>query len=378
MKEDFFDRKRSWSIYKDFILGCYLKPYISKVRLLRKPIAIIDCCAGPGKFRSDNIDGSPLIICKHLKEWREKYHTDIVGVFIEKSPLYYKELVENLKPYNAYAEPICGEFGNYINRIAQLSDKFTVFLYVDPFGVKDLIFDELVTIFNKVRNNNSVELLINFNCAGFLRWGLAVLNRTRELDKLRQELPADFWEGCEETCNIDDLNKVANGEYWKSIVEADIPFEEKEEQMIERYLAQFGCFNYVCNFPVKSKYKNVAKYHLIYGTRHKDGIVLMNDIMCRAREKFLQTEFRNGMLFDVRPPEEEKNYKEFEQIILNVVRKNQPIKRKEVKLLSMQEGIFCRYSDSDYNKAIKSLIKEKKLLKTKGKIDECSFYIKSN
>ena len=45
-----FKEKRPWSKYKDFILDYYLTPYIAKVKNLRRPILIIDCCAGPGKI----------------------------------------------------------------------------------------------------------------------------------------------------------------------------------------------------------------------------------------------------------------------------------------------------------------------------------------
>ena len=53
--EDFFLRKRSWSRYKDLILDYYLKPYLYKVASLRRPIALVDCFAGPGSFE----DGEP-------------------------------------------------------------------------------------------------------------------------------------------------------------------------------------------------------------------------------------------------------------------------------------------------------------------------------
>ena len=48
--QDFFKAKRPWSKYKDFILGYYLEPYIPKVATLKKPILIVDCFAGCGRF----------------------------------------------------------------------------------------------------------------------------------------------------------------------------------------------------------------------------------------------------------------------------------------------------------------------------------------
>ena len=37
---DFFERKREWSKYKDFILGYYLEPYIPKVNKLNADSAV--------------------------------------------------------------------------------------------------------------------------------------------------------------------------------------------------------------------------------------------------------------------------------------------------------------------------------------------------
>ena len=64
---DFFKRKRDWSKYKDLILDYYLGPYLQIVKQIRKPILVVDCFAGPGRF-DDGQSGSPLIIAKHLQK----------------------------------------------------------------------------------------------------------------------------------------------------------------------------------------------------------------------------------------------------------------------------------------------------------------------
>src|ERR1700683_3193361 len=81
---DFFEAKRPWSKYKDFILGYYLDPYIPKVATLKKPILIVDCFAGCGRF-GDGEPGSPLIIAPIIKKWRDK-GISVSGEFIEAVP----------------------------------------------------------------------------------------------------------------------------------------------------------------------------------------------------------------------------------------------------------------------------------------------------
>ena len=63
---DFFEKKKDWSLLKDQIIGNYLKPYIAKILSTRKPLVIVDCFAGKGKF-SDETFGSPLVIAEHIK-----------------------------------------------------------------------------------------------------------------------------------------------------------------------------------------------------------------------------------------------------------------------------------------------------------------------
>jgi hypothetical protein len=55
-------------------------------------------------------------------------------------------------------------------------------------------------------------------------------------------------------------------------------------------------FPMVCDFPVQKKYGQLPKYRLIYGTRHEDGMLLMNDTMYKARKQFLKQEFADGLL----------------------------------------------------------------------------------
>jgi hypothetical protein len=48
--DDFFKEKKPWSEVKDELLGCYFKPYVSKILHTYKPLVYVDCFAGKGKF----------------------------------------------------------------------------------------------------------------------------------------------------------------------------------------------------------------------------------------------------------------------------------------------------------------------------------------
>jgi three-Cys-motif partner protein len=306
MSDTFFKEKKPWSKYKDFILDYYLTPYIAKVKYLNRPILIIDCCTGPGKFE-DGTEGSPLIITRHIIESR-KNGIDIKGLFLEKKKQYFKILCDLIMPHSDYIKVHQTDFTGYLSKIAVMAQSHTVFLYVDPYGIKELPFDELAKIYDQINKSGaSVEVLMNFNSAGFVRCGLGALKM--EPTPADSELTDDFYD--EPITEIQgmtpqQMDEIAGGDYWRDIVvDSNLTFPGKEKKIGELYANQMNKYYPITvAYPIKAKYHHkVPKYRLIYGTRHPDGIFLMNDIMYDARERFLNSEFTDGMLFDTRPIE---------------------------------------------------------------------------
>ncbi len=359
MSEAFFKEKRPWSKYKDFILDCYLTPYIAKVKNLKRPILIIDCCAGPGNFE-DGTEGSPMIIAKHIVESLSN-GIEIKGLFLEKKKKYFKSLENLMQPYNAFIKVQQTDFTSYLAKIAEMAQSHTVFLYVDPYGITELIFDELSKIYEQINKSGaSVEVLMNFNSPGFVRCGLVALEMESAL--IDSELSDEFDD--ESLSDIQGLtpqqmDEIAGGDYWRVIVAAsNLSFSEKEQKIGELYANQMNKYYPITvDYPIKAKYHHKKpKYRLIYGTRHPDGIFLMNDIMYDARERFLKSEFADGKLFDTRPIEEQKDMIVFTKKLYEIVSNKEPIARKSVKLIAMKD-FFFRYKTGDYSKAIASLLK---------------------
>lgn len=359
MSDTFFKEKKPWSKYKDFILDYYLTPYIAKVKNIKRPILIIDCCAGPGKFE-DGTEGSPLIITKHIVESR-KNGIDIKGLFLEKKKQYFKILCDLIMPHSDYIKVHQTDFTGYLTKIAGMAKSHTVFLYVDPYGIKELPFEELAKIYEQINKSGaSVEVLMNFNSAGFVRCGLVALKMEAALADA--ELTEEFYD--EPITDIQgmtpqQMDEIAGGDYWKDVVlDSNLSFAEKEQKITTSYMGQMiKYYSMVCDFPIKERYHHkVPKYRLIYGTRHPDGILLMNDTMYKARERFLKSEFADDRLFDMRPLEEQKDTVNFTKKLYEIVRQNEPISRKDVRLIAMQD-FFCRYNFGDYSEAIKNLLK---------------------
>ncbi len=85
--ENFFDKKQPWSKIKDKVVSGYLEPYCAKLLFTGKPLKIVDCFAGKGKF-DDGQEGSPLMIARVirniLRNETSYKNKNIEACFIEK------------------------------------------------------------------------------------------------------------------------------------------------------------------------------------------------------------------------------------------------------------------------------------------------------
>ena len=349
---NFFKKKKSWSRYKDLILDYYLSPYLAKISHLKKPILIVDCFAGPGKFEDGEI-GSPLIISSHLNKYFEK-GVEVKGYFIEKNDDLFSKLESNIGN-NVFPTIVRkGSFQNYINELSEYAKTHTVFVYVDPIKPSQLSFEDLKSVYEQLeKSNQSIETLINFMSFGFLR---AI-------------------EGIKE-CIIDEKgvkaghsgtlkwNSIAGGNYWQEILFCDKPPMKKVEFLASGYTKELHrWFRYVLDYPVREKYEDtLPKYHLIFGSRHPDAVELINRAMVKARREFVGSRFVKGMLFDNRPPKEVVNEDEIKDFLLSVLNN---IKKSTWKMLRVNTTLAypCMYTDSEFDRNIKKLI-QKKIIKS--------------
>lgn len=71
-QRNYFAGKHPWSLTKDDLLSCYLRPYFQKVySYSHDGIVYVDAFAGEGKF-GDGQDGSPLIALSKLQSIARK------------------------------------------------------------------------------------------------------------------------------------------------------------------------------------------------------------------------------------------------------------------------------------------------------------------
>lgn len=296
--DDFFVEKKAWSVVKDELLGCYFKPYVSKILHTYKPLVYVDCFAGKGKFDDGN-QGSPLIALDVISQCQA--NTTATGTSIEATFIdlnYAADLQENLKDY-PWVKIVSGKYEDNIRSILKNKSGCNVFLYIDPYGIKALqctLFDD----FAKGRFN-SIELLINMNSFGFIREACHAMGTTFDdkeiFDDLVEYEPTKMDASDK---SIKELNEIAGGDYWQPIIASYKKHEingcDAESQFAEQYCMRLmQSYTYVLNMPLRIKRNQRPKYRLIYATNHRDGCLLMVDNIC-SRWQALQEIQSGGQL----------------------------------------------------------------------------------
>jgi three-Cys-motif partner protein len=347
---NFFGRKKQWSKYKDLILDYYLRPYLRKVARLSKPILLVDCFAGAGRFEQGGDEGSPLILARHAVECVDR-GMSVRVLLIEKARELFDRLTRNVEP-REFIELRFGDFHEYLEEIAAMARSHTVFLYLDPIAPGDLYFEDLAHTYERLRVGQSVETLCNFLSPHFLRRATGLVGRAKAQEGL------DRTHGEVQACDA-----IAGGTYWQPIVmNVRVGFAEKVECIAKEYADRLHeWFKYVLWYPIREKYSHrVPKYHLVFGTRHPDAVDLMNRAMVKARREFVGSESVAGMLFPNQPADEVVNPRDVERLVLETARE---AGRTSWRLLRVSATIRKpgKYTDSELDQAIKRAIKSTSL-----------------
>lgn len=317
-----------------------------KVATIGKPIVVVDCFAGPGKFDDGEL-GSPLIISEKLLPLHER-DIKVLGFFVESDEVLYHRLQENVKNVQIPIKTRKGSFRDFIPEIANLAKSHTIFVYLDPIKPTDLLFDDLKSVYDHLGLGQSVETLINFMSRGFLRAtlglkGQGVMQKTHK--------SAIRW------------SKIAGGDYWHEIVtDETISAGEKTDELAKGYSDQLHkWFKWVLTYPVREKYEHeFPKYHLIFGSRYHQAVDIMNRAMVKARREFVGAHFIDGMLFDNQPEEEVVDPEEIKNVIIET---SQKIGKAHWEILRAHATVDnpCMYTESEFDKAIKVAIKKGEL-----------------
>ena len=369
MKRKFFKGKRPWSKIKDQILCQYMPPYLAKVAKLNRPIILIDAFAGPGKFE-DGSAGSPLIICQAAEKCvRDNY----LAIFVNRERKHHDQLSYVLSRFIEQKKviPIHGAADALLAKVQDVLTDHTVFLYLDPFGLKGCEFS-IIEPFRQRDRAYSTEIVVNLSMPTIHR--LAARNAVAEgrSDDPRIRV---FHER---------LTKVLGGDYWKDILwDNSKGPETKAEEVVAVYCKKImglddpNAFSGSC--PVREKEGSGIKYYVIFYSRHVDAMLLMNNAMCAAYHKRMHEASTEGTLFANTDWTNARNTRALECTILKAVRQTPHRSRRDL-WVDIVSTDFMRFTDSEYKKAVDKLVKDKKVgfedVKGTGRLnDEARLYL---
>lgn len=348
--DDFFAGKRPWSIIKDQVLKSYMSPYIAKVSRLGRPILLIDGYAGPGVF-GDGQPGSPLIMCQAADKFAKGRYR---AIFINKDEKHHEKLEAVLRKANwsDSAQAILGDSSILLQMLPSTLKDQTVFLYLDPFGLKGCEF-ALLEPFLKRDPQFSTEIVLTMNMPIVHR--LATRHAVEEGRHNAQQIRSYHQR----------LTKVFGGDYWQDIVwQQNATREQRETQLIEAYrikLAQYMPFTGSC--PVKEQEGSRIKYFIVFASRHPDAMLLLNDAMLKAYSSRMHEASYHDTLFEGIDWRDMRMPAKLEQIILEAV-KQYPNKTRKFIWTQIVKNHFMCYLESEYVAAVQQLVTKKLLTYT--------------
>jgi len=378
-RNSFFDHKRDWSKYKDSVLDYYLVPYLQKVKEIRRPICIVDMFAGRGEFKTGE-PGSPRIIATRLQELVQQGYQVKLRCYENYQP-FHNHLVTVLEPF-PFAEAVRKDCFTDVGNIAQLASTHTTLLYIDPCDVVQLSLSKLGLIFDKVRQNSSVEAIIVFMARAFMRQAALVRSvemRLEETGALSDPLLRDaedddkaMWlealygdEAAAQHAQSQKhqalLSDIAGGDYWQTIVhDGTIPWEEKCAKLVDEYRGKLrNWFKLVEALPVHSDTSAVPKYWIAFASRYEPAFDLFNRAACDVNRKQHQNVLnQSGSLF---AGVESQPIFALPQTVDRAVKRAAQLRQrcqwKELRWYTCGNRNVGKFTDSEVDQSIKRMIK---------------------
>ena len=360
----FFDNKRPWSEIKDSILRKYLNPYLKKVNTLDRPILLVDAYAGQGVFGPEKKPGSPLIIAQLAEKFvRGRYRAIFNNRRRKDHEVLQQHLFGSVREGDVLVSkgPLIATHADARELLHIIRDQLgdhTLFLYVDPMGLRNPSFALLSELLSRVARGHSTEILMRVDLSSFHRHGARHARqnpKNPEQTRRRVEL-------------VDD---ALGGKWWREI-EWDMTLEKEEREArimrgLEDRLRASGQIRYVVSCPVKEREGRPVKYYLTFCSRHPDALVLMNEAMLSVYDDYMHRQSRERLpLFSSMPAEElfdwERQRPQRIQLLRKIIptyadRHTQGITRYNLQV-ELLEDHFLKFLQKEYRKIVKVLVEQ--------------------
>lgn len=277
---DFFDEKRAAAVFKHAVLNSYVDPYTMKVGSSAADgrVAFIDGYAGGGRY-DDGGEGSPALLLRKAKSLAGRRQLECYLVERDADRLSALQAVVDVEGEGVVVELFHGDVASHLDVLLARTTGIPMFMFLDPFGLM-IPFVIISKVLSTRRNvvGAATEVLINFSTIGLRRIaGLLTSNGPNEATLAR-------------------MDEVCGGAWWRAEWLKHAPTKDAtdaqkiaaEEAVVNGYAARLGKVGSTgwWTVDVHERAHHRAKYHLIFLSRHADGLCLFGEALSSAQEKW--------------------------------------------------------------------------------------------
>ena len=256
------------ALVKHTFLHHYLPALVNKMSFTRDTFVYVDGFAGPWKSADEHgfsdtsfgIALEALLAAQRIQLGRNR-NVRMIAHLVEKDQVAFSQLEQLTKKYPTMDIKIyCGEFQEHLTTILQnLSDSDFCFSFIDPKGF-GLDLDVLEPILSRA----SSEVLVNFMYDHANRFASHPIQGVK-----------------------DTINAMILGSEWRARLEEAQTPNEREAVFLEAFkigLKQTGRYKFVPSLTVQKTLADRTYYHLVFGTRHPEGLAVFRQSQIKALE----------------------------------------------------------------------------------------------
>lgn len=359
--KNFFNSLQIWSKRKHRILGKYLVPFSAKVGSISSEIFCIDGFAGQGVY-TDGSEGSPLLMARVADEaagWTKPISLKLLNV--EARRKNFVVLTETTKPWveRGVIKNLRGRFDRRMPEIMSAIGNNPALVFLDPYGPGPIHLNYLRPLLERAQS--ITEFIINFNAEGLRRMA-EFLNAQPKTEQFRKA----------RVTSIKHTTEILGRDRWKQVFSDPlIDAQRRRKFLVRDYMDTVSEFGYkVVAYPIRESLAAAAKYYLIYCTRHRDGIFLMNGLIRREEDEILREYYERGAqnsLFNEVEAEIASRRQALRNLIATFAENKKRMTRRDI-MKHFINTKFAQYHDTDYRAAVQRLIEEGVLATSTGRM----------
>ena len=340
--DEFFTQRRLTSKLKHLVLKRYVKEFAYHLGSTNPKVYYVDGFAGPGTYGPPPEDGSPLLIARLARELRTvPKPINLRCINVEAKARFFKSLqtaTEEFVP-DVIDKNIHSTFVEAIPEILNHIDDAAAFFFIDPFGTKDIPFEDLRSIF---RRKATTEVLINLQTDGIAKKAGWFANLDSPDDKKR----ANAEKLTKHLAAMLDipLDKLQAGWTESQIKGGSSNFEDRVWRWYRLRLKnrQRTAFKFSKAFRVlyRPDSQSSVCFHLVFGTQQQIGLLEMNNAMANALDEFYADVYSGTFFPEYAAEREQQIGREAVRNRLLIDFKSKEFTIEEVKLHFMQGTDF--------------------------------------